>query len=396
MMVNEMKKRKAKAGRIPVLSFFTGGGFLDIGFEQAGFEVVWTNEVDKAFADMYSFGMTLWRKSVFTEATEARVSVKGSIKNVYASKILEKAFGGKTPSFFGIIGGPPCTDFCAGGKNKGCNGSHGKLSKIYVNRICSIKPSFFIFENVPGLYKTKRHRQFLAKLEKTLEKKKYCLDLKILNSLDFGLPQDRERLFLIGIQKEIVEKSLGRKVKNNEREWFQWPEPKYGNARELYSWPDVVCNGAKPVKPANIPEELMVYSLFGKKDDPEELLNGKDCFKAYSQKFKTVREGDTRRRSFKRLHRFRFSPTVCYGHNEVHLHPSKKRRLSVREAMRIQGIPDTYALPEDATLTAKFAIVSNGVPVPLSYEVAKSLSSFFIKGNIFNYHRPQRKNKNKG
>jgi len=369
-------RETARPLRIPVLSFFTGGGFLDIGFEQAGFEVAWTNEIDGVFADMYSYGMTLWRKSVFSESAEAYISARRNIEHIFAPEILRDAFNGKRPSFFGIIGGPPCPDFSSGGKNKGCYGANGKLSKTFVHRICSIKPPFFVFENVPGLYKTKIHREFLAKLENILKKNNYCLDLKILNSLDFGVPQNRERLFMIGIQQDIVKKCSGRKVKSDEREWFQWPEPKYRNAKESYSWPDIVQSGKRPAKPLKIPDELMVHSLFNRKNNPSKLPNGKDCFMPYSAKFDTIREGDTHRKSFKRLHRFRFSPTVCYGHNEVHLHPSKKRRLSVREAMRIQGIPDIYALPEDATLTAKFAIVSNGVPVPLSYAVAKSLLNF--------------------
>jgi len=377
MTVNRNKKMTVNAKGIPVLSFFTGGGFLDIGFEQAGFEIVWTNEVDRIFADMYSFGMTLWKRSVFPESTKVCISAKGSIENIFTPRILKDAFNGKRPPVFGIIGGSPCPDFSSGGKNRGCDGDNGKLSKTYIQRICRIKPSFFVFENVPGLHRTKIHRQFLAKLEKTLEKKEYCLDLRILNSLDFGLPQDRERLFMIGIQQRFVKQCLGRAVELGERDWFQWPEPEYVNAKKSYSWPDIVSNGKYPSKPTKIPYELMIHSLFNRNNNPSNLLNGKDCFKPYSDKFDIIREGDTHRKSFKRLHRFRFSPTVCYGHNEVHLHPSKRRRLSVREAMRIQGIPDTYALPDHASLTAKFAIASNGVPVPLGHAVAKSMMNFF-------------------
>lgn len=377
-----LEKRKIKTKEIPVLSFFTGGGFLDIGFEQAGFRAVWTNEIDKNFAEMYSYGMTLWRKSDFSGSAEAQISARRNIEYLFAPEILKNAFNGKTPSFFGVIGGPPCPDFSPGGKNKGCHGENGKLSKTFIHRIRSIKPSFFVFENVPGLYRTKTHRSFLTSMEEKLEKGSYCLDLKILNSLDFGLPQDRERLFMIGIQQGTLQKCLKRKVKTNEREWFQWPEPKHREAKKSYTWPGIVLDGKKPSKPSKIPAELMVYSLFNRKIDPSKLPNGKDCFKPRSVKFGIIREGDTCRKSFKRLHRFRFSPTVCYGHNEVHLHPWENRRLSVREAMRLQGIPDSYALPENASLTAKFAIVSNGVPVPLSYEVAKSLSSLFRKGNV--------------
>jgi DNA (cytosine-5)-methyltransferase 1 len=387
-MVNEKTKHKeAEAWKIPVLSFFTGGGFLDIGFEKAGFEIVWTNEAEKNFADMYSYGMALWRKSVSSENVNAAISAVSNIEQTFAPAILKDAFKGNKPSFFGIIGGPPCPDFSPGGKNEGGKGMNGRLSKTYVHRICSIKPSFFVFENVPGLHNTKKHREFLTKLENILEKKNYCLDLKILNSLDFGLPQDRERLFMIGVKKDIFKKCMGRTAKDNERGWFPWPVPKYENAKKSYDWPDVVQNGNTPVKPSDIPYELTVHSVFSRQNNPSKLPNGKDCFKPYSDKFDIIKEGDTHRKSFKRLHRFRFSPTVCYGHNEVHLHPTKKRRLSVREAMRLQGIPDTYALPEDASLTDKFAIVSNGVPVPLSYEVSKSLYAFFESRNILNQFR---------
>lgn len=383
--------RQSKGFRIPVLSFFTGGGFLDMGFEKAGFEVVWTNEFNPVFADMYSYGMTLWRKSLNPNAETKNISELRSIEQIFAPEIIRSAFPNGRTGFFGIIGGPPCPDFSSGGKNRGAKGANGRLSGIYINRICKILPAFFIFENVPGLYRTKIHRDFLSKSEEKLERCNYCLDLKILNALEFGVPQNRERLFMIGIQRKYANQILGRKIKHNERGWFPWPEPRYMNAKELYSWPDIVRSGKKPAKPLKIPDELMVHFLFNRKNNPSKLPNGKDCFQPYSEKFDTIKEGDTRRKSFKRLHRFRFSPTVCYGHNEVHLHPSKKRRLSVREAMRIQGIPDIYALPEDATLTAKFAIVSNGVPVPLSYEVAKSLFSFFEKGNIFNYINAKKK-----
>jgi DNA (cytosine-5)-methyltransferase 1 len=380
-MTKEARK-KIKVKPIPVLSFFTGGGFLDIGFEKAGFDVVWTNEFDKDFADMYEFGMKKWRKTFFKKDIKTNISERGNIERVFVPGIKKNAFNGNWPSFFGIIGGPPCPDFSSGGKNKGGKGINGRLSKTYVHRICKIKPSFFIFENVPGLYKTKKHRKFLAKLEDILEKKKYCLDLKILNSLDFGLPQDRERLFMIGIQQNLAMKYFGREIKKGERGWFSWPKSKYKESKTIYHWPDTVHNGRHPSKPRNIPEKLMVHSLLNKKNDPEKLPNGNDCFKAYSKKFNTIREGDTYRKSFKRLHRFRFSPTVCYGHNEVHLHPWKKRRLSVREAMRIQGIPDSYVLPEEASLTAKFGLVSNGVPVPLSYAVGKSLFKLFRKDHV--------------
>ena len=188
---------------------------------------------------------------------------------------------------------------------------------------------------------------------------------------------------MIGIQKRYISKCFGLRVKVTERGWFPWPvNRKYDKAKTRFSWPDTISRGEKPVLPEGVPEELTVYSIFSSDNCPSKIQNGKDTFKAYSKKFSLIKEGDTRRKSFKKLHRYRFSPTACYGHNEVHLHPWEKRRLSVREAMRIQGIPDVYVLPEEAPLTAKFTIVSNGVPVPLAQQVAKKLYAFFKKGRI--------------
>jgi len=85
---------------------------------------------------------------------------------------------------------------------------------------------------------------------------------------------------------------------------------------------------------------------------------------------------------FKRLHRYRFSPTACYGNNEVHLHPWENRRLTVREAMRIQGIPDTYVLPPQMSLTAKFAMIGMVFPFRLTGEVAISLYRLFDESLI--------------
>ena len=105
------------------------------------------------------------------------------------------------------------------------------------------------------------------------------------------------------------------------------------------------------------------------------LPNGRDSFKPHSSKFRTIPEGDVSGKSFKRLHRWRYSPSAAYGNNEVHLHPTQPRRLTVREVMRIQSVPDNYALPETMTLSKKFKTIANGVPVKLALALAKQISA---------------------
>jgi DNA (cytosine-5)-methyltransferase 1 len=248
------------------------------------------------------------------------------------------------------------------------------LSKTFVEHICAIKPSFFVFENVHGLLRTEKHRAFLEALEKQLQEANYCIDRSVLNSLDFGLAQDRERVFLIGIKKTLIKSILAKGIDVSERKWFPWPFGEYRDAKKRFNWPTINTNGRAPKKPSGIPDKLMIYYLLS--NIPDDLPNAEEGFKPYSHKFKTVREGDTSGKSFKRLHRYRYSPTACYGNNEVHLHPWENRRLTVREAMRIQGIPDDYSLQSDIPLTAKFKMIANGVPMPLAEAVAKSLNKF--------------------
>jgi DNA (cytosine-5)-methyltransferase 1 len=128
-----------------------------------------------------------------------------------------------------------------------------------------------------------------------------------------------------------------------------------------------------------VPLELTVYPILkgtGGFSRPEIAPNGNECFKPYSKKFLEVAEGDVSKKSYKRLHRYRYSPTACYGNNEVHLHPWEPRRLTVREALRIQTVPDEYTLPEDKPLTIKYKMIGNGVPCELAHAVAKSIASY--------------------
>jgi len=361
-----------KSNKIPLLSFFTGGGFLDLGFEEAGFETIWSNEYNPDIADMYEHGTTALRWHRDPLAPMARISSRASITELKADDILEEAFNGRKPKCFGVIGGPPCPDFSVGGKNRGHEGDHGKLSKSYIDMICDLKPTFFLMENVPGLIRTTKHRTFLNELRKQLQKAGYVTDLKILNALEYGVRQDRERIFMIGLTTDAYRKKLKRKELPSEDGWFPYPRKTHPNAKEM-PWPGTSEFGLHPDKPEGIADELTLHPILASNPPPSELPNGTEGFVAYSGKFKSVAEGDDSKKSFKRLHRYRYSPTACYGNNEVHLHPWEPRRLTVREALRIQSMPDEYVLPGKKTLSVKFKMIGNGVPRLLARSVAESI-----------------------
>lgn len=343
---------------------------MDIGFESAGFEVIWTNEYNKAFAELYGHAFTAWRNSR-GHTDESSITSTASIASLRSEAVLKKAFPKGAPKLFGVIGGPPCPDFSRGGKKKGFEGENGKLTRTYVNLLLAIQPAFFVLENVPGLVRYDKPRAVFDKLLKKIEKKGYVVRHRILNALRFGVPQDRERLFAVGLRRDYFKKLF---KPGPEDQWqFGWPRAgKYAKALDL-NWPDEGKFGGSPVKPGAIPAELTVGGVLKKLPLPEDLPNGKDVFKAKSEKIWRIKEGDISGMSFKRLHRHRYSPTAWYGHNEVHLHPWKPRRLSVREALRIQTVPDAYQFPLEATLSAKFKVVGNGVPCKLAEHLARSV-----------------------
>ena len=99
------------------------------------------------------------------------------------------------------------------------------------------------------------------------------------------------------------------------------------------------------------------------------------------EQMEIIAEGDDSKKSYKRLHRWRYSPTVAYGNNEVHLHPYKVRRLSASEALSLQTLPKEFQLPAEMTLTDKFKTIGNGVPFILANCMAKSIADY-LKQNI--------------
>lgn len=361
---------------IPVLSFFTGGGFLDIGFKQAGFATCWTNENCPAFIMGYEQGMSSWLSSLSKKGANATISNTGSICDLSARQVLKESFSGPRPNIFGVIGGPPCPDFSNGGTHAGGNGSNGKLTAVFVDLLCSLKPSFFVIENVPGLHYFHVHRQFLERKIRQLQACDYAVDYRILNALELGVPQDRERLFVIGFKRPMARRAAGRTLAAHEHGWFPWPEIETYTGAKLLPWPKVSRFGKKPAIPEGIPIELTVYPALIGNGDPERIANGDEYFNPYSSRFKEVEEGDVSGKSFKRLHRYRFSPTAWYGNQEVHLHPWKARRLSVREALRIQSVPDEYVLPNGMSLSAKFKMTCNGVPCLMAFHLAGAVQDF--------------------
>ncbi|BDQ12120.1 DNA cytosine methyltransferase [Sediminibacterium sp. TEGAF015] len=372
---------KSREHKIPILSFFSGGGFMDMGFEQAGFEVIWTNEFDETFAKLHAAGMTSWKKSQGNRI-KAEIFNTKSITEVKSEEIVSEAFPNGKPEHFGMIGGPPCQDFSMNGSLKGFGGERGKLTIVYFNKILELKPTFFVMENVTGLTKRKDTKEYLQTLLKRVEKD-YYVDHEKLNSLNYGVPQHRERVFFVGIRKDCMSKKAIEKAPFGK--WFPFPvNEKYHDSATKYNWGKQIPFGSKLKKPEDVPFELCVVSCLVPNSKIDIIPNANEVFTLHKHinELSKIAEGETNRPSFKRLHRYKYSPTACYGNNEVHLHPYLNRRLSAREALRIQGVPDEYILPPEISLSKKFKMIGNGVPVPLAKAVAESLKDFLLTNEI--------------
>ena len=166
---------------------------------------------------------------------------------------------------------------------------------------------------------------------------------------------------------------LKKDFEKSEPKWEEnLPFPKR-TALEKYEWRDTDEFGefSEIDQPNNVPLELTVKHWFDA-NDVENHVNQPDCFKPKQglAKFLTIREGDVSRKSSKRLHRWRYSPTAAYGNNEVHLHPFLARRISVAEALAIQSMPKSFELPKNMTLSNKFKTIGNGVPYLLGAHIA--------------------------
>ena len=358
--------------KLSIFSFFSGCGILDLGFDKAGYYIVFVNEYSKAFLQAYKYSreqMGMAQPKYGYANTDVNIFLNEE-KDTLKSHIAKER---QANNLVGFIGGPPCPDFSVGGKNRGRDGENGKLSLSYVQLICEMEPDFFLFENVKGLWRTARHREFYEELKTTLSDAGYALTERLTNALEFGVPQDRDRIILIGVKKS--------KLKNQHIANFPWQKYiKYDLATiKTLPWPEFspFIEGSSTVCPDGIPEELTCEFWFRKNDvskHPNSIQHFKP--KAGLERMKTIQEGDSNKKSFKRIHRWRYSPTVAYGNNEVHLHPYHARRLSVAEAMALQSLPKDFCLPLEMTLSNCFKTIGNGVPYLLALGIAKALKDY--------------------
>ena len=324
-----------------LLSLFCGAGGLDIGFEKSGFDVGLSFDI---------------RSDSIASYNKNRANKSGHVYNV-RDLTLEKLdeFYGREFKPIGIIGGPPCQGFSVSNVHQSESDQRNTLSFSYADLLQKLnersRVHFFVFENVKGLLGGK-HSGTFKKIKSRFRKAGFTIYPFILNAKNFGTPQHRERLIIVGFNKQIYSK-------------LDFSIPPMLNGYD---------NHPITVKKAigSLPEPVFFANVTDKDAIPYHPNHW--CMTPRSYKFHTegvLKPGVSFGRSFRTLHWNEPSPTVAYGNQEVHVHPTGKRRLSVHEAMLLQGFPTDYILK--GTLSQQFTQVSEAVAPPLAEIVAKTI-----------------------
>ena len=223
-----LKETNTRNRKIKTLSLFSGAGGLDIGFHDAGFDVREMVEIDNSFA------ATLQFNSETGEMFDGAVIHAEDVRKFHADPDITYDF---------IIGGPPCQTFSAAGRRaagvKGTSDPRGVLFEEYVRLLEETNPVGFLFENVYGIVGAEGGEPWRLIVE-SFAAAGYVLSYRVLDTADFGVPQHRERLFIVGIRSDVFEK-LGK--------GFRFPEPSHGpdsRDRRTHNTAKSALRGLKP------------------------------------------------------------------------------------------------------------------------------------------------------
>lgn len=317
-----------------VVSLFSGAGGLDLGFEKAGFDIIWANEFDKK----------IW--ATFEHNFPKVTLDHRSITDVSVDEI---------PDCDGIIGGPPCQSWSEAGAGRGINDKRGQLFFDYIRILKTKQPKFFLVENVSGLISI-RHRASFENFLKQFEECGYNISWKLVNANDYDVPEDRERVIIIGLRKD-----LGKT--------YEFPEPhkKKPTLRDaIGDLPEAVpaLEKNKTNGKLNITNHEYMIGSFSS------IYMSRNRVRSWDEPSFTIQAGGRQAPIHPKAPKMekvgtdkqRFVP----GHEDEY------RRLSVRECARIQTFPDSYEFLY-TDIADGYKMIGNAVPVNLAKALGKQL-----------------------
>ena len=314
------------------ISLFSGGGGLDLGAHFAGFKSMLVSDIVPMFTQTIKHNLP----HVNTYNDDAM--------DLSPEKIRE--FSGIDGDIDLIIAGPPCQSFSIMGKRQSLEDPRGKLTLKYFELIAALRPKAFVFENVSGLINVNKGEDFNSLLDHIKETIGYSIYCDVLNAVNYGIPQYRERLFLIGFRPDVSSAD------------FAYPsEPTGEHAESL---------------PEKVPSKMVFEMTEGLRNHA--IRPHTDSVTA---RFAKVPQGGRDKGSYSdRIDPKVPSGTILVGSStggaRPHIHPDEPRALTVREAARLQSFPDWYEFC--GTRTAQYRQVGNAVPPLMAYEVLANIS----------------------
>lgn len=313
------KKASVSEIKFTVVSLFSGCGGLDLGFvggfeflgafyDKTLFGIAWANEINSAACRTY-------RKNIGDHIVEG--DVWDALPNAPGSADV-------------VIGGFPCQDISVNGKGAGVDGKRSGLYRAMVEAVSRIRPKVFVAENVKGLL-MKHNEKSLMQVLSDFRALGYEVSYRLYHAADFGVPQTRERVFIVGTRPDVP--------------MFVHPEP--------------VCSSHITAKEAI--------------GDLEHLDMDEDFNHIWSLAKKSAEQGNRKLIAERPGYTIR---AECHGN--IQFHYSLPRRISMREAARFQSFPDNFIF--DAKLRETERQVGNAVPPVLAWHIAKAVENVLNGG----------------
>lgn len=328
-----------------IISLFSGCGGLDLGFEKAGFDIPVANEFDKSIYETFK------ANHVNTHLVE------GDVRQVTKEDIAQYISG----EVDGIIGGPPCQSWSEAGALRGIDDARGQLFFDYIRILNEFKPKFFLAENVSGML-ANRHSEAVQNILNLFNEAGYNVTLTLVNAKNYGVAQERKRVFYIGFRKDL----------NID---FVFPKGSTEDDDKKITLRDIIWDLQKTAVPA----------LKNNQHNPEAINNNEYFVGAYSPIFMSrnrVKNWDeqafTVQASGRQCQLHPQAPKmVKVDKNDCRFVEGKEylyRRMTIREVARIQGFPDTFKFIYKGTNDA-YKMIGNAVPVNLAYEIALAIKA---------------------
>ena len=322
-----------------VISLFSGCGGLDLGFEMAGFEVPVANEFDP----------TIW--ATFRANHPKTKLIEGDIRN-----IKEEDFPNEID---GIIGGPPCQSWSEAGALRGIEDARGQLFYEYIRILKDKQPKFFLAENVSGML-ANRHSTAVQNIIQMFKECGYDVSLTLVNAKDYGVAQERQRVFYIGFRHDLGVK-------------FEFPKGSTADDSKKITLRDIIWDlkdSAVPAAAGNYhnPQAINNNEYFVGNYSP--IFMSRNRVKGWDEQAYTVQASGRQCQLHPQAPKMeRIDEQTCrFVPGQEHLY----RRLTIREAARVQGFPDSFKFIYKGTNDA-YKMIGNAVPVHLAFEVASAI-----------------------